>query len=409
MRIASVAKAIAFSVLALSLSLFLTNLGGFFSSPDDAFDDVMLQRRLSESDDDHDANSHDDYLIIIFYHKTGHAISRSLGRIIKADKDNRFTNMPMNTLSIREHDKQTNCSVVSSLKLGMIHIQEAPDFYCDIETLAKELLQGEPSRTKKGIKIVHLVRNPFPLTVSHYKYHSQEPTPEPWVKGFDVCHAQEKFGKDEYDLLEPTLGVNGIMSYDDFNSVLDVCHSLFRSHPGLEKSGFYQHLLKLDPEEGIQLAATHMMRGRGGDLTRMANNIIKLRQLQEVEEQVNVAEHQLKAPKRIQVLTLATDDFTYEPRETASRFFDFALGGTSRESKEKMAIKYEERFNKTLNSTHRVHTMHITKGSDKAYLEEYMRSHEFFGRVLGNVEKVVESALEQSKDGNVRLESTVEQ
>ena len=57
-------------------------------------------------------------------------------------------------------------------------MQAAPDFFCDVSLLAEHLLlrtnnnDGSISREKKGVKIIHMVRNPFALAISNSTYHS---------------------------------------------------------------------------------------------------------------------------------------------------------------------------------------------------------------------------------------------
>lgn len=325
--------------------------------------------------------------LIIQYHKTGHALAYSLTNRIKEDEDTVFAKVQHDPLLKRDHDKKTKCPHMN-LKPGMVYVQAGPDFFCDIDILAEELLQG--GEKKRGIKIIHLVRNPFDMAVSNYKYHAQDPTPERWVKGLDVCSAQENPYYPE--LFIRTLGSSGIMKYQDFGSILQLCHSLFQTEPGSEKKGYYSHLRHLDPVKGLLLATTHQMRGQDGDIARMANNIIKLRQLQQLEAQANVAQHHLVPEKRIQVLTLAMEEFNLKPKETAMRFLDFLVSDTSPpEVIERIASKYEQSYLYMLNAGNHIH---ITTGSeDNAMLEASLREHELFGGILGNIERLVNQSL----------------
>jgi len=117
-----------------------------------------------------------DYLIIQ-YHKTGHVLARQLTNLIKADTSiKQFDSVLHEPFMPRYHDMTTKCPHIN-LHLSQLNIQAAPDFYCDINTLAEELLHSS-SVNKRGIKIIHLVRNPLRMAVSNYKYHSQYPTPE---------------------------------------------------------------------------------------------------------------------------------------------------------------------------------------------------------------------------------------
>jgi len=397
------AKAIPLSLVLSAFLIIVYTLHGISpSSPNDATanhdnDAVAVHRLLSSvvaSDviPNVDINAYD--YLIIHYHKTGHEVAYSLTGRIKDDGTMRhyFKTVRHDPLLKRDHDQMTKCPRVE-LKLGMLNVQAAPDFFCHVNVLAEELLHG--STKKRGIKIIHLVRNPFRLAVSNYKYHSQFPTPERWVKGLDVCRAVEE-PINWPELLMPTLGVNGVMRYEDFDSILALCHSLFRTRAGLEQADFYTHLMKLDPLEGLFLATTHMMRGRVGDIARMASNIIKLEELQQLEVQVNIAQHHLLPEKRIQVLTLAMEEFTERPKETAMHFFDFLLRDPLlAEAKENMATEYERGY---LELKDKGNSDHITMGSsDNAMLEATLREHDLFGRILGNIERVVDDVLAGSK------------
>ena len=118
-----------------------------------------------------------DYLIIC-YHKTGHSASRRLtelmtkgkGRIKLLGFGRRVVWEPFMK---RDHDPNTKCPHIH-LKLGQLNIQAGPDFFCDLNILAEELLHGMLfANAKRGIKIIHMVRNPYTMAVSNYEYHSQ--------------------------------------------------------------------------------------------------------------------------------------------------------------------------------------------------------------------------------------------
>ena len=335
-----------------------------------------------------------DYLIIQ-YHKTGHIVARQLTNMIKEDGSTEFNAVQHDPLPIRGHDPITKCPQVN-LRLGLLNVQAAPDFFCDVNVLAEELLSsGKPKggHEKRGIKIIHLIRNPFRLAVSNYKYHAQNPTPEGWVIGLDVCASTED-PRVNLDLVWSTLGPEGanVFEYGDFETILDYCHSLFRTRHGLETADYYDHLRTLDRMEGLVLATAHLMRGRLGDITRMANNIVKFQQLQQLEIQAKIAQHNLGAEKRIQVLTLAMDRFIQQPKETAKKFLDFILTDKSMtEVKERIAAQYENDY---MSKVDKGDSNHIaSKRNDSFMLEASLREHEFFGRILAKVERVVGDAL----------------
>ena len=69
------------------------------------------------------------------------------------------------------------------LQTGAIMVQHAPDFFCSPEQLKNILLEGGDGHgnngtlfNDRGVKVVHLVRNPFAMAVSNYHYHARVPT-----------------------------------------------------------------------------------------------------------------------------------------------------------------------------------------------------------------------------------------
>ena len=87
----------------------------------------------------------------------------------------------------RHHDKDVGCPPVQ-VKPGHVYVVSAPNFFCNTKVLTERLLgDGGKKKKKKGVKIIHLVRNPFDLALSNWIYHSQDPTPEDWVNSADPC------------------------------------------------------------------------------------------------------------------------------------------------------------------------------------------------------------------------------
>jgi hypothetical protein len=106
----------------------------------------------------------------------------------------------------------------------------------------------------------------------------------------------------------------------------------------------------------------------------------------------------------IQVLTLSMDEFMVEPGANALRFLDFAFQGTTtvpRGVKEELAMQYEESYHAKLNDgdVHITANKVVTNGQEMDLVvrkEEwmgYLRGHELFGRILGNIELLVNDAL----------------
>lgn len=325
-----------------------------------------------------------------------------------------MSNNRENTFQNRMHEESTGCPKAISLSAGIIHVQAAPNFFCDSNVLAEYLLRNNNVlKDKKGVKVVHLVRNPFSLAVSNWIYHAQYPTPELWVKNVDPCAEELWFDTQSLgDLVGPTLllGEHPIMKHDDFEALHQECMRLYRTRPKTKEWSYYTHLRHLDPRSALSLATTHMMgQGKsGGDILRMANNMVKLRQVQHLEDQIRISQHLLPAEpheRMIQVMTLSMQEFTEQPKMATLRFLDFALGDASPpEVKEKIATEYEHSYMEKLKKgdEHITQDKAIWNGHQqnivdkKEMLERYLRGHELFGRVLGNVERVVNEELKAS-------------
>ena len=81
-------------------------------------------------------------------------------------------------LKRRRHPPVTPCSRIH-LRTGTISVQHAPDLFCDPSDLAHILLEGgfqHSAERDRGVKVVHLVRDPYEMAVSNYHYHNQDPT-----------------------------------------------------------------------------------------------------------------------------------------------------------------------------------------------------------------------------------------
>lgn len=352
--------------------------------------------------------------LIIHYHKTGHDLSRSIRDFITNSTELK-SNEEENAFARRHHDQYTKCPKDVDMRRSMIYVQVSPNFFCDIKTLAVELLSH---KKKTKIKIIHLVRNPFSMAISNFNYHSAYPVIEPWVMTAQPCAQEKFFGVQSYpDLLLPTFlqqqqvmgGVvgsnNPVMYPDDFKLLNDRCHALYQNSfnkAGSEKWNYYNHLRHLDPRQGLELATIQMMSSgiNGGDILRMTNNIIKLKEIEQQLAQEDCTGTGVPCSERIHTLTLSLDWFIQDPYGMTLRFLDFALGNAiTKGEKIRIAQRYRQSYYRKVKGG----DSHITKGKnvetpkghivDPLVLESSLRQHELLGRILGNVERVVDDAL----------------
>ena len=348
--------------------------------------------------------------LIINYHKTGHELAYSLQDLVLSN----FPEMEReNGARPRQHPSSGEGCTHIELPPGKIVVQEAPHFFCDTNSLAEMLLtnrgrfhrEGEQRIPKRGIKILHLVRDPFSMAISNYNYHSQDPTPEGWVKDKtrDICAKKEFFDVTLAELLLPTLVSPGvdfdkppIITKEGFDMLYDKCNKLFRSQIGFEDESYYFHLRQLDPSHGIKLATLQQM-VNGGDIFLMANNMIKLNQIRTIQSRVNDINDGGIIMKskydKIQILTMSLSDFMNQPRRSTLKYLNFVFGNSlPREIKGRISKMYEKSFSQ------RVETgdLHITHGNEN---EEMLRNtllNDMIGNYLSNIENVVSETLKGS-------------
>jgi len=293
------------------------------------------------------------------------------------------------------------------------------------------------------------------MAISNYNYHSQHPLPggENWMKKTNPCKVIDKSIGVYAQLFMETLGGPGVyrlMEYEDFEIVQRMCHALYdnnnnnhrlqqSSQPQQSSSnhphpGFYTHLLNLPPTQGLLLATTYLLLGHGGDILRMANNIIKLRQLQLLERQIHYLKHQHEETherNKVQVLTMSMDHFILHPKEATMQFLNFISSSNSAKNrdgggvkltlqeKEEIATRYEQMYYEKVTAGDEHITSLSSSSSNKAKssdtdtndtvekkkesmvvmnessmkLETSLRENVVFGRILGNIENLVEESL----------------
>ena len=320
----------------------------------------------------------------------------------------------------RRHPANILCTRIGKhMHTGTITVQHAPDLFCTPEELLDILLESGTGRTgyDTGVTVIHLVRNPFSMAVSNYHYHAQIPSPEEWVLDQDPCdidYHEDKITDTFADMVLPTLSKASYASLNlefdgrlmlprDFDAIRQDCLSLYQTRAGLEDANFLTHLMNYDPPEGLRLATAEMMiqgLDNGGDILRMANNIIKLKQAQ---MKLLKSHKYQETKKELHVYTLSLEDFIARPAESAHKFFDFVLNASPADPFMHERIDLAARMHwqhyhdKVIeNSNHVTHD----KTGDGEQLKEYLRQNTLFGPTLSKIESLVEAALMegQSKD-----------
>ena len=202
----------------------------------------------------------------------------------------------------------------------------------------------------------------------------------------------------KYGSLNVSFGGEPLFSLAEFNSITNDCLSLYQTKDNLQEASFLSHLMNYDAPEGLRLATAEMMiqgYDNGGDILRMANNIVKFKQSQMMVK--NSLGYQRKK-KELRVYTLSLDDFIAQPAMSALRFFNFVFEeqtNVSHEQKVAVAQKYGRYYNEKIKKS-----KHITHGKsgDSVQLKEYLRHDAIFGRPLSKIELLVETALVDSRN-----------
>lgn len=349
--------------------------------------------------------------IIVNYHKSGHALSDILVKHINSNL-NQF-GRPLKRMKVQPRgnfNSKTKCSEMSFAP-GTITVIGGPELHCSTEQLKDILLSHpDPKQPKWGVKVIHLVRNPFTMAVSNYNYHRQDPTPEPFVNWKNPCDAG---GVGRYKLKDLTLPllaqpkvkirVRGqlprmlpIMKREDFNAIADDCSSLYQTKPGMENATFYEHLRALDSTEGLRMATADKI----NNIVLMAVDLIQFKRVRELVKASN--------PNHIngdmEVKTISMDDFIHQPGRSMYQVYDFVFKDLlSEETKITRSNTYEQSYLNQRESKHYINN-HITYGKfdNTAVLIEFLRGEPVFGPPLTKIEALLDEILYEESVGMER-------
>ena len=243
----------------------------------------------------------------------------------------------------------------------------APDFLCHLGTHQDVLLLESKNSNDVGnsipnnpqTKIVHFVRDPLDMAVSNYLYHSQDPTPEPWVFDHYPCVFDHDFLN--FVMKSP----KQLISKKEVAMLRDLCDTLlpplkFRNDAEKKQweeewkqktkarreeyplyhgspiptsrtvtDDYYQGLQSLTTSDALRLATLQLLVSKGGpgcDLLRMANNVVRFDEWQ--TEMLQNQQNKLQFRKNNNVIMTLTmnQDWTPEKYEgSLVRVTEFVL------------------------------------------------------------------------------------
>ena len=379
-------------------------------------------RALSTTDDD---NPHFWKYAYVFvaYHKSGHHLSHTLRNYLQQDLREHFgSRLKFGHVDVRgSYDASTKCTELA-LAPGTITIIEAPEFQCHKEQLAKMMMNNpfdhpdpdtssdsihpkrgvkDPAHQKWGVKVIHLVRNPFGMAVSNYHFHAQDPTPEPFVHTANPCESLTKHvgsGGDEAEDLEahslehPSFSINGkaqresIMDHQDFDNIIQDCQTIYQQRPGFEQATYYDHLRKLDPQLGIRLSTTDKF----NHIALMATDLLMFNRVREYQSKWKSQRPWVKH-EDFNLITMTMDDWIEHPADSMYTFLQFMFHDTiPHKTKLTISKRYEDSYFKKMPTSN-----HVTTGkhSDTEELIEYLRRDEVFGGPLTRIEDLLNEML----------------
>lgn len=216
---------------------------------------------------------------------------------------------------------------------------------------------------------------------------------ENWVHNDDPCEQLYGDGTSLSSHVVPTIAQELDKSEKSVSKQLDgissMCHELFQ-----EDKTFYQHLLDLDKYDGLRLATAQMVAASGmsngywagGDVLRMANNVVRFKRLQEASTPDN----------KIEVLTVTMGDFIKNMANGTYEFFNFILGEDDTSiPKEKLweaALKQEQKY---ANKKNRAHVTQTNEEDQrvKSELKERLKGDPDLSYILNVTENLVNEAL----------------
>merc|ERR1712032_1367599 len=256
---------------------------------------------------------------------------------------------------------------------------------------------------KADSKIVHFVRSPYSMVLSNYFYHAQNPTPEKWVHSDQPCQYKYPSGDSLANFVMPLLSTRTKIRQQHFDSVVEMCKSLFQTKDQLKNATFYEHLLRLDHYDGLRLATAQMIISSssangnlaGGDVLRMAYNVLKLGRLQ---SHIAIPQEQRD---EIHILTISMEDYLKDMSGTTMNLLDYIFGKknqiVSSRYKVELVAGHEKMSVRTKNSKH------VTQGKygDREELRERLMVDPVFSLILNETEILVNEALAKSKEAHL--------
>lgn len=293
---------------------------------------------------------------------------------------------------ISNFNTETQC-VDMNLEASTVTILESPELHCNNQKLRSLFMDHQDLTLEKwGVKLIHLVRNPFSMAVEHYQDVKSFDAPEE-LRTKNPCGTLTQISTNEDVIatnstaphLQPLTAIlseNGIVTRSDFDNILAQCNNMYQTQPGLETASYHQHLEQLSLVDGVKLSVADDLH----NIALMANDLIRFEHLHNmVEEEANT---ERKKIRYLDMMTLPLDQVLNNPANSMMEFLDFIFDTSlSANFKHKAAKEFER-------SQHAYGAGSINMDSSESEeLIEFLKNDLVFGGPLSRVEYLLDSVL----------------
>ncbi|KAL7544552.1 hypothetical protein ACHAWF_007932 [Thalassiosira exigua] len=286
-----------------------------------------------------------------------------------------------------QFNAETKCTDLN-FERSTVTILESPEFHCNMQKLRSLFMDHDDKRQEKwGVKVIHLVRNPFSIIVSNYYDRKGILMPEE-VRFKNPCSSvTQNFTMTVADLNAPFLEENMIMTHKDFDDILARCNEWFQTQPGLEAASYQQHLEQLPPIDGLKLAVADGL----NSIALMASDLVGFRKIHALVEE-EALKPERKRLRHLDIMTVPLDEVLNYPGHSMIDFLDFIFGQSmSSSSKRKAAADYER---------NRIGEDYAADAEETGRLIGILKHDPMYGGPLTRVESLLESVLSEQAVGS---------
>ena len=299
-----------------------------------------------------------DNILIIYHHKTGCVLSKTIFQIYKNQLENKID--ILNNKIIEKNIIKKN-KLIKNFKINFkltnkynLYYQASPCYIYDI-----------PNNLKFK-KIIHFIRDPYEQSISNFNYHLLEPTPEKWFLNIDndsnKWFSNSKLLKLLFNILE--------LDYD----IIKLCKKYLKKiyKPKKDKT-YYENILKLREKDKNNAIIIETLR-----FIFETKHILKMACIIKLNKQDNN-----------KFLYLKINDFKNDNIDkTIDNINKFIFKNENINSK-KIIKRYKKKYDTIKN---RVHISNNTK-EEKEELNNMLYNNIFIRLIFNKVNKVIKKYL----------------